>query len=79
MRLLNSKEVGKLLSLDEKTVAVKARSLGIKRNSHVWKFSVLDVERIKNHKAKRFYNTAFSFSEDGKFLIINSKLNKQEV
>lgn len=79
MKTYNSKEVGKILGLQNKTVSNRATSLGFKKNGASWKLSLSQIEKIKAYIPKRFINTKFRFSEDGQFLIINSKLNTQEL
>ena len=80
MTTYNAKEVGKILMMQEKTVASRALSFGFKKNNHnKWCFSLSQIEKIKAYVPKRFHNTKFSFSDDGGYLIINSKLNKQEL
>lgn len=78
MRTYNAKEVGDILMIQQKTVASRALFLGLKKNNHnKWSFDLSQIERIKAYIPKRFNNTKFSFSDDGEYLIINSKLNAQ--
>lgn len=79
MKRYKAKEVGKMLNLGEKTVANRATYLGFKKVGAFWRLSLSQVERIKAYVPKRFINTKFSFSDDGNFLIINSKINTQEL
>ena len=80
MKTYNAKEVGGILRIQQKTVAARALYLGfIKNNHNKWSFDLSQIERIKAYIPKRFNNTKFSFSDDGEYLIINSKLNTQEI
>ena len=79
METYNAKQVGAMLGIQPKTVSVRAESLGIRKRHKNWVFSFEQVERIKAYLPKRFINTKFSFSDDGEYLIINSKLNKCEI
>lgn len=79
MKTYNSKEVGKILGLQDKTVSNRATYLGFKKTGVFWRLSLSQIEKIKAYTPKRFINTKFSFSEDGNFLIINSKINTQEL
>jgi len=75
----NAKEVGVILGIQDKTVSTRAEYLGFKKRSSKWCFTLAQIEKIKAYVPKRFINTKFTFSEDGEFLIINSKLNTQEI
>lgn len=79
MTTYNAKEVGIILGIQEKTVSTRAEYFGFKKRSSKWCFTLDQIEKIKSYIPKRFINTKFSFSEDGDFLIINSKLNTQEL
>ena len=79
MTTYNAKEVGKIIGIQDKTVSSRAEYLGYKKRSSKWCFTLDQIEKIKAYVPKRFINTKFSFSEDGEFLIVNSKLNTQEL
>jgi len=79
MTTYNAKEVAVILGIQDKTVSSRAEFLGFKKRSSKWCFTVVQIEKIKAYVPKRFINTKFSFSEDGDFIIINSKLNTQEI
>ena len=79
MTTYNAKQVGIILGIQEKTVSTRAEYFGFKKLSSKWCFTLDQIEKIKSYIPKRFINTKFSFSEDGDFLIINSKLNTQEL
>ena len=75
----NAKQVSKMLGLDEKTVGNRAKTFGFKKILNQWKLTLHQVEQIKSYVPKRFINTKFRFSDDGDYLIINSKINQCEV
>lgn len=79
MTTYNAKEVGIILGIGDKTVSNRAEYLGFKKLSSKWCFTLVQIEKINAYVPKRFHNTKFSFSEDGNYLIINSKINSQEV
>ena len=79
METYNAKQVGVILGIWEKTVSDRATSLGFKKHGAYWRFTLNQIEQIKSYLPKRFINTKFRFSEDGEYLIINSKLNKLEI
>lgn len=71
----NAKEAGKLLGIQEKTVTSRAIRLGFKKIGVYWCFTLAQIEKINGYVPARFFNVKFSFSDDGEFLIINSKMN----
>ena len=79
MTTYNAIEAGIIIGIQGKTVSNRAEYLGFKKRSSKWCFTLSQVEKIKAYVPKRFHNTKFSFSEDGEYLIINSKLNTQEI
>lgn len=79
METYNAKEAGKLLGIQEKTVTARAIRLGFKKIGSYWCFKLDQIEKINGYVPARFFNVKFSFSEDGKYLIINSKMNTIDV
>jgi len=80
METYNAKQVGAMLGIWEKTVTHRAKCLGISKGfNNVWHFTINQIELIKSYVPKRFINTKFRFSEDGEYLIINSKINTLEL
>jgi len=79
MTTYNAKEVAVILGIQDKTVSNRAEFLGFKKRSSKWSFTLVQIEKIKAYVPKRFHNTKFSFSEDGNYLIVNSKINTQEL
>ncbi len=75
----NAKEVGKMIGVQSKTVGTRAEYLGFNKLGSKWCFTLAQIEKIKAYIPKRFINTKFTFSSDGEYLIINSKLNTQEL
>lgn len=75
----NAEQAGKIIGIQSKTVSQRATYLGFKKRGVYWYFTLEQIELIKSYVPKRFINTKFSFSPDGEYLIINSKLNTEEL
>lgn len=75
----NAEQAGKIIGIQSKTVSQRATYLGLKKRGVYWYFTLEQIELIKSYVPKRFINTKFSFTPDGEYLIINSKLNTEEL
>lgn len=71
----NAKQTGLRLGIQEKTVTARAQRLGFKKRGKHWNFGINEIEQINGYIPNRAYNTKFSFSNDGEYLIVNSKMN----
>lgn len=73
MQTYSGQQLMKILSISKPTVKFRAEKLGIKKHGFQWRFTESEAERMRNYKYKRSPN--FYFSENGDYLIIESKLN----
>lgn len=69
----SGQQLMKLLNISKPTVKFRAEKLGIKKHGLQWRFTPSEVERMRNYKYIR--SPHFYFSEEGDYLIIESKLN----
>lgn len=69
----SGQQVMKILNISKPTVKFRAEKLGIKKTGLQWKFSQSEIDRMRNYKYIR--SPHFYFSEEGDYLIIESKLN----
>lgn len=75
MERYSGQQLQKILNISKPTVKFRADKLGIKKHGVQWRFTESEVERMRNYKYIR--SPHFYFSENGEFLIIESKLNNQ--
>jgi heat shock protein HslJ len=76
---LNAKQTGLKIGIEQKTVTARAKRLGMSKEGKDWAFNVLQIEQINGYVPPRNHNPKFSFSKDGMYLIINSKLNTIDI
>lgn len=69
----SGQQLQKILNISKPTVKFRADKLGIKKHGLQWKFTELEVERMRTYKYIR--SPHFYFTEDGEYLIIESKIN----
>ena len=74
----NSVEVSKELSVTVRTVLNRASRLGFKKSNTLWFFTNAQIKKIKEYQPIRQFQSKFYFSDDGYYLIINSRINKYE-
>jgi len=74
----NSVEVGNELSLHIRTVINRASRLGFKKNNTFWFFTESQIKQIKEYSPIKQFQSKFYFSDDGEYLIINSRMNQYE-
>lgn len=73
-----SKEVAKELNLNFRTVKSRAEKLGFKRKKTYWYFTKKQIQQIKDYSPIKQFQSKFYFSDDGQYLIINSRMNDYE-
>jgi len=71
------KEVAKMLNMTDKGIRIRCARLEIKSKIRPLIISEKNFIRIKNYKFLQVFRSSFYFSKDGKYLIINSRLNKE--
>lgn len=76
-RTYSGQQLMKILNISKPTVKFRAEKLGIKKNGLQWNFSESDIERMRAYKYIR--SPHFYFSEQGDYLIIESKLNSSKM
>lgn len=74
----DSVQTAKELKLHVRTVTMRASRLGFKRKGKNWHFSESQINQIKNYKPIKQFQSKFYFSDDGEYLIINSRMNQYE-
>ena len=74
----NALEVSKELNLHIRTVTKRASRLGFKKRNTFWGFTESQVKQIKEYNPIKQFQSKFYFSDDGKYLIVNSRLNQYE-
>jgi hypothetical protein len=70
-------EVAKMLKMTDKGIRIRCSRLQIKSKIRPLIISEKNFIRIKNYKFLQVFRSSFYFSKDGKYLIINSRLNKE--
>lgn len=68
------KQVSKLLDISERTVMRRSELLKFLRRGFKWEFTEDEFFLLKDYLNQNTYVPIFRFSEDGNFLIIQSKL-----
>ena len=74
----NSVEVAKILGVSPRTVSNRANRLNLKKRSNAWLFTEMDIEKMKIYEPIKQFQSKFYFSKDGRYLVINSRMNKYE-
>lgn len=74
----NSVEVAKILGVSPRTVSNRANRLNLKKRSNAWLFTEMDIEKMKLYEPIKQFQSKFYFSKDGRYLVINSRMNKYE-
>jgi len=69
-------EVAKMLKMSDRGVRVRCKRLGIKSAFIPMIVNERNFQRIRDYKHIQVFRTSFYFSEDGRFIIINSRMNK---
>lgn len=72
----NSVETAHELDLHVKSVISRANRLGFKKDGNFWYFTENQIKQIKEYKFIKQFQTKFYFSDDGQFLVINSRMNQ---
>lgn len=72
----DSTQIAKLLGITPRSVTHRANRLLIKKRGVHWIFTESDFEKIKNFEPVKQFQSKFYFSKNGKYLIINSRMNK---
>ena len=74
----DSVEVAKELGFSIRTITNRASRLGFKKSGCFWSFTQSQINQIKNYKPIKQFQSKFYFSDDGNFIVINSRMNKYE-
>ena len=74
----NSVEVAKILGISPRSVTNRANRLEIKKRSNAWLFTEMDIDKMKLYQPIKQFQSKFYFSKDGRYLVINSRMNKYE-
>ena len=74
--MYDSTETAKRLGLTPRSITHRASRLNIKKRGVHWIFTEADYLKIKNYEPIKQFQSKFYFSKNGKYLIINSRMNK---
>ena len=74
--MYNAKQVADKLNLHNKVVRNRATKIGLVKRSVHWSFTDSDIEKIKNYETPPVFRSAYYFSNDGEYLILNSRMNQ---
>jgi len=74
--MYDSTEIAKNLGITRRAVTYRANRLLIKKRGVHWIFSESDYLKIKDFEPIKQFQSKFYFSKNGKYLIINSRMNK---
>ena len=76
METYNAKQVADKLNLHNKVVRNRATKVGLVKTSLHWSFTDNDIEKIKNYETPPVFRSTYYFSNDGEYLILNSRMNQ---
>lgn len=74
--MYDSVQIAKKLGLTPRSITSRANRLLIKKRGIHWIFTEADYLKIKEFKPTKQFQSKFYFSKNGKYIIINSRMNK---
>jgi hypothetical protein len=74
----NAKEVSKELNIHFRTIKNRAFRLGFKKRGTTWQLTESQIKQIKEYEPLKQFQSRFYFSNDGEYLIVNSRMNQLE-
>ena len=78
MKTYNAQQVSDATGIGNKSVRNRAIKLGMKKLGRDWEFNQDEFNLIKNYVKPPVFRSAFYFSTDGQYLILNSRMNQYE-